>query len=327
METLVKGQRWISETELDQGLGTLLKAEARRLTIFYPKTGKTRVYQLQNSPLFRMIFSKDDVINSHEGWKLTIVSFYEQDGLIIYKGIRDDTREMCELPETVIDGKITFTRPRERILAGQLSKSSEFNFRYQALRQYQNIYASPLLGLCGNRVSLIPHQLHIACEVGNRFAPRVLLADEVGLGKTVEAGLVLNRQLLTGRIQRVLIVVPEVLIHQWLVEMLRRFNLHFTLLNKTIYYATDTENPFDSSQLILISKEFLCADPQRQQKVKDSQWDMLIVDEAHQLQWSEKSGGTPEYNLIAALAAKIPSVLLLTATPEQLGQEGHFCPS
>ncbi|MCY4328642.1 MAG: RNA polymerase-associated protein RapA [Endozoicomonadaceae bacterium] len=324
METLVAGQRWISEAELDQGLGTLLKVQDRRITIFYPKTGKTRVYQLQNNPLYRMIFGKDDVVKSHEGWKFTIVSFYEKGGLITYKGTRDDTGETCELAEVVIDGQITFTRPRERILSGQLSKNSEFNFRYQALKQYQHIYASPVLGLCGNRISLIPHQLHIASEVGNRFAPRVLLADEVGLGKTVEAGLILNRQLLTGRIQRILVIVPEVLIHQWLVEMLRRFNLHFTVLNKDLYNATDADNPFDSAQFILISKEFLCADPQRQQKVKESQWDMLVVDEAHQLQWSEKSDGSPEYNLVAALSAQTPGVLLLTATPEQLGQEGHF---
>jgi ATP-dependent helicase HepA len=64
--------------------------------------------------------------------------------------------------------------------------------------------------------------------VGRRHAPRVLLADEVGLGKTIEAGMILHQQLLSGAAERVLIVVPETLQHQWLVEMLRRFNLRFS---------------------------------------------------------------------------------------------------
>ena len=85
--------------------------------------------------------------------------------------------------------------------------------------------SSTVLGLVGARIGLIPHQLYIAAEVAGRYAPRVLLADEVGLGKTIEAGLILHRLLLTGRAERVLILVPEPLLHQWLVELRRRFNL------------------------------------------------------------------------------------------------------
>src|SRR5690606_31509505 len=91
---------------------------------------------------------------------------------------------------------------------------------------------SPIFGLAGPRVQLLPHQLYIADEVASRHAPRVLLADEVGLGKTIEAGLVLHQQLISGRVKRALIVVPTSLQHQWLVEMLRRFNLYFTLLDE-----------------------------------------------------------------------------------------------
>ncbi|MGC6627730.1 SNF2-related protein, partial [Escherichia coli] len=73
-------------------------------------------------------------------------------------------------------------------------------------------------GLRGIRASLIPHQLYIANEVGKRHNPRVLLADEVGLGKTIEAGMIIHQQLMDGRAERVLIIVPESLQHQWLVE-------------------------------------------------------------------------------------------------------------
>ncbi|SQJ21586.1 ATP-dependent helicase HepA [Salmonella enterica subsp. enterica serovar Poona] len=67
----------------------------------------------------------------------------------------------------------------------------------------------PYSGLRGQRTNLIPHQLNIAHDVGRRHAPRVLLADEVGLGKTIEAGMILHQQLLSGAAERVLIIVPE----------------------------------------------------------------------------------------------------------------------
>ena len=91
---------------------------------------------------------------------------------------------------------------------------------------------SPIQGLRGPRIDLIGHQLHIADQVARRYAPRVLLADEVGLGKTIEAGLILHQQLQTGRAGRVLIVVPDALVHQWFVEMARRFNLRFSIFDE-----------------------------------------------------------------------------------------------
>src|SRR5690606_38077167 len=91
-------------------------------------------------------------------------------------------------------------------------------------------------------------------QVTERYAPRVLLADEVGLGKTIEAGLILHQQILSGRTRRALIIVPDALLHQWLVEMLRRFNLSFTLIDSDRFEAlseSDETNPFDSAQLVL----------------------------------------------------------------------------
>ncbi len=324
MTKFVIGQRWVSETELDQGLGTVLKVESRRLTLLYTSTGDTRIYQSTNCPLHRIIFNAGDIIRSHDGCGLKVLESTETEGLITYKVVYTSDGSCRELCETEIDGNITLTKPRQRILAGQLSKNSEFNLRYQCLKAFQEIRKSPLLGLAGNRISLIPHQLNIAKEVGDRFAPRVLLADEVGLGKTIEAGMIMSRQLLTGRIQRILVVVPETLTHQWLVEMIRRFNLRFTLLNSQLYNAIDIDNPFDSAQLILTSIELLSSNVSHQNKVLESDWDLLVVDEAHHLQWSEKNGGSSEYKLIERLVQQTPSVLLLTATPEQLGREGHF---
>ncbi|MCK5894314.1 MAG: RNA polymerase-associated protein RapA [Endozoicomonadaceae bacterium] len=325
MPTFVSGQRWISDTEVEQGLGTILTIEAGTVTLFYPATGETRVYRQENCPLSRVMFAVGDTIESYEGWSLTVteVNVGEESGLITYSGTLENG-ERRDLPESCLSNFIAFNKPQDRLLAGQIDLNSHFSLRYQSLYYYRRVIESPLLGLTGARASLIPHQLHIAKEVGCRFAPRVLLADEVGLGKTIEAGLILNQQLLTGQARRILIVLPEPLVHQWLVEMLRRFHLHFSVFDEERCRNADGENPFSSEQLILTSLEFLCNHFEYQQQVVDAGWDLLVVDEAHHLLWSESEGGSLEYQVVESLAHCTPSVLLLTATPEQLGVESHF---
>jgi ATP-dependent helicase HepA len=180
----------------------------------------------------------------------------------------------------------------------------------------------------GPRVQLLPHQIYIAHQVAQRFAPRVLLADEVGLGKTIEAGLIAHQQLLTGRAQRILVVVPDSLVHQWLVELLRRFNLHFTIMDYERFDAiteADDGNPFDSAQLVLCQLSMLAdqGNPDIYHQACAADWDLMIVDEAHHLQWTEQAI-SQEYQCIEGLAREVAGLLLLTATPEQLGVESHF---
>ncbi len=180
-------------------------------------------------------------------------------------------------------------------------------------------------GLCGMRAGLIPHQLYIAHEVGRRHAPRVLLADEVGLGKTIEAGMIIHQQVLAGRAERILIVVPETLQHQWLVEMMRRFNLHFSIFDeeRCIEAFAEAENPFDTQQYVLCSLDFLRKSRKRFEQALEGEWDLLVVDEAHHLEWSQDKPSR-EYQVVEGLAERTAGVLLLTATPEQLGRESHF---
>ncbi|MGL5484262.1 MAG: RNA polymerase-associated protein RapA, partial [Aeromonas veronii] len=202
---------------------------------------------------------------------------------------------------------------------------SRFTLRYEALINQHQRRRNPTRGLAGGRVSLIPHQLYIAHEVGHRYAPRVLLADEVGLGKTIEAGMIIHQQLLSGRAHRVLILLPETLQHQWLVEMLRRFNLHFSLFDeeRCIEAFADAENPFETEQLVICSLDFLRKKRRRFEQVLEAEWDLLVVDEAHHLEWSEEAPSRA-YEMVEALAEQVPGVLLLTATPDQLGHQSHF---
>ncbi|WP_345830471.1 RNA polymerase-associated protein RapA [Erwinia sp. HDF1-3R] len=320
------GQRWISDTESELGLGTIVAVDTRMVTVLFSATGENRLYAKNDSPITRVMFNPGDTITSHEGWQLEVEEVLSENGLMDYIGTRLDTGETgVLLREVMLDSKLVFSKPQDRLFAGQLDRMDRFALRFRARKYQSEQYRLPVSGLRGMRTSLIPHQLHIAHDVGRRHAPRVLLADEVGLGKTIEAGMIIHQQLLAGRAERVLIVVPETLQHQWLVEMLRRFNLRFALFDDERYTQAqqDSDNAFETEQLVICSLDFVRRNKQRLAMLADAEWDLLIVDEAHHLAWED---GQPsrEYQVIEQLAEQIPGVLLLTATPEQLGMESHF---
>lgn len=325
------GQRWISDSESDQGLGTVTGVEHRFVNIIFTATGESRQYAKANAPLTRVIFNAGDIIPSHEGWLLTVTSSSEEHGIITYHGIRQDTQAETALKEVMIDHFIKFNKPHDRLLNSQVDRLDWYQLRKDCLQHQYQQQQSELMGLTGARVSLIPHQLYIADEVGNRFAPRVLLADEVGLGKTIEAGLIIHQQLVSGRAKRILIIVPESLMHQWLVEMLRRFNLKFSIFDEdrcveSSGHASEGEeatNPFSTEQLVLVNLGFITKNPTWYEELISEEWDLMVVDEAHHLNWQQDNPSI-EYQCIEQLAQVIPGVLLLTATPDQLGHESHF---
>lgn len=330
--SFVVGQRWISESENNLGLGIVTAVDNRTVTLSFPASDEQRVYAVAVAPLTRVQFQKGDRVTSVDGWQLDIEDVVENQGVALYLGKRVDTQEESVLPEMQLDHKVSFSKPQDRLFSAQIDRSDRFALRYRALKHQQAQFQSELRGMRGIRASLIPHQLHIAKEVGQRLSPRVLLADEVGLGKTIEAGMILQQQLFSGRVDRVLVLVPESLQHQWLVEMLRRFSLNFSMFDEercADFTKKDednndiSENPFETEALVIASIDWLSANPQRAKQVLDADWDMLIVDEAHHLEWDEQNPSMA-YQFVAQLSKQISAVLLLTATPEQLGQESHF---
>jgi ATP-dependent helicase HepA len=324
--TFTIGQRWISDAEPELGLGTLVRKEARTITLMFMASGESRIYAADNAPITRVILQPGDITESMDGWTLKVESAHEADGLMLYRGLLEDGTG-AELAEGSLSNYLQFNRPQERLFNGLIDDNHWFDLRRRTLEQQQLQSQSELLGLGGVRTELLPHQLYIAHEVGRRLAPRVLLADEVGLGKTIEACLILHRQLLSGTATRALIVVPEPLLHQWLVELVRRFNLRFSLFDEERCHAVvesgQAENPFQAEQLIICGLDLLTGSATRLQQAMAGEWDMLIVDEAHHLKWHQDDP-SPAYSAIAQLAGGTPGVLLLTATPEQLGRSGHF---
>ena len=339
MADFVPGQRWISNTESELGLGLILEVSFKRVTVLFLASDERRIYASDNAPLTRVSFAPGDIIESIEEEKLTVTQLIEQGGLITYVG-KTKSGELVQLEEIELNHHIQFNKPQDRLFTGQIDPNSWFLLRYNTWLRLQQHQQSPVKGLLGGRASLIPHQLYIAHEAANRSTPRIMLADEVGLGKTIEAGLILHHRIINGLTQRVLIIVPESLLHQWLIEMLRRFNLRFSVFDEercleelnvngldefdsSAHSPDDETNPFSTEQLILCSQRFFSDHPRRQQQALQAGWDMVIVDEAHHLEWSEQSP-SPEYQFVEQLSLVSPSIILLTATPEQLGKESHF---
>lgn len=316
------GQRWVSSAEPALGLGLVVEVSGRHVEMAFPAADEQRSYALATAPLSRVIYREGESLEDGDGNQYTVTSIGESHQCVIYDVVDADGNS-SKLPEAKLNSHVHFSNPRSRLLTGQLDKPSRFALRYETQLHQGRLQASKVRGLLGARAQLLPHQFYIASQVASRYAPRVLLADEVGLGKTIEAGLIIHQQLITGLASRVLIVVPDSLVHQWLVEMLRRFNLQFSVVDADRCAAMPEDNVFEESQLLLCPQSLIAENMLQFSYALECDWDLLVVDEAHHLEWHE---GKPSkaYKRVEALAEQAQGLLLLTATPEQLGLEGHF---
>ncbi|SPX12189.1 RNA polymerase-associated protein [Escherichia coli] len=175
------GQRWISDTEANWDLEPLSRW-MRELSLYFSHLlVKNRLYARSDSPVTRVMFNPGDTITSHDGWQMQVEEVKEENGLLTYIGTRLDTEESgVALREVFLDSKLVFSKPQDRLFAGQIDRMDRFALRYRARKYSSEQFRMPYSGLRGQRTSLIPHQLNIAHDVGRRHAPRVLLADEVG---------------------------------------------------------------------------------------------------------------------------------------------------
>ncbi|WP_395789648.1 RNA polymerase-associated protein RapA [Aquimonas sp.] len=316
----VPGQRWLSTAEPELGLGTVMRLIGRSVQIVFTGSGVVRQYALESAPLVRAEFRVGERLRT-EGVEYTVEAINIVDGLYVY-AVGDR-----EINEGLLDAEQPVSQADARLLSGRVDRSPAFELRREALRRRAEARRHPGWGVLGARIDLIPHQLKVAELAAERRQPRLLLADEVGLGKTIEAGMITAQQLATGRAQRVLVLVPESLVHQWFVELLRRFNLRFALYDEerceAITEVDPSRNPFEDEQCVIAAVGWLANDRKRCKQLLEAGWDLLVVDEAHHLAWAPEQP-SPEYALVEQLSTRVPGLILLTATPEQLGRSGHF---
>lgn len=320
MDGFVPGQRWFSSAEPELGLGTVLRVAGRQVQIVFTGSGVLRHYAMGSAPLLRALFRAGDRVRI-DGCE-TVIERAELDaGLACY---HCGTRQHFE---GELDAEQPVSQADSRLLTGRVDRNDRFELRRECLQRRAQARAHPGWGVLGARIDLIPHQLRVAETAAARRPPRLLLADEVGLGKTIEACLIAAQLLARGRALRVLVLVPESLVNQWYIELLRRFNLRFAIYDEerceSLELGEPQANPFEDEQCLVASIDWLASHERRAQQTLAAGWDLLLVDEAHHLDWTPEAT-SPGYRLVESLAQATPGLLLLTATPEQLGLGGHF---
>lgn len=203
----------------------------------------------------------------------------------------------------------------------------DFYLHLTATRLKVRNQSEPYTFLANSCLELQPHQVFVAHRVTQKLNPRCILADEVGLGKTIEAGMILKELKARGLVDKTLIVVPASLVSQWQWEMKSKFNEHFTVYDRETLRHLEREhardNPWKIKKQILVSLH-LARREEVAAQIADIEWDMVIFDEAHHLRrklegfYGDEIVTTKAYRLASELVPKTKSMLLLTATPLQL---------
>ena len=177
-----------------------------------------------------------------------------------------------------------------------------------------------------SRVQLLPHQLWVCRKVNREWPFRWLVADDVGLGKTIECGLVLMPLIASGRVRRLLILAPAKLVPQWQFRLKDMFDIRLQR------YVSEVDTPggefWATASMVVASFHTLRDDRRgaRRRLLDADSWDLVIVDEAHHLGTDKKTGPTLAYGLLSDLAARqrIDSLLFFTGTPHRGKDFGFF---
>ncbi len=249
-----------------------------------------------------------------EGRRLA-VRFAGREGITVVSG-RDPA--LVEVPpDTPIEQAAT--GPIDALASGQAGPASAFALRTRVGRLEALRRADSLGALLSSRVHVLPHQVGAAGRILSDRMPRFVLADEVGLGKTVEAGLVFAGLRQLGLAERVLVVVPEHLAFQWLAELFHKFNALFTLLTpERVAALGGAEAALARSPHAIVSFEALRGDEALAEAAADLPLDLVIVDEAHHL------ADDALHACVAPICRASFGVLLLTATPVRLDPREYF---
>jgi len=236
-----------------------------------------------------------------------------------------DTQEVKQSVATCIDAD-----QRERII-------------FQFLRDVPYLLNAHRVGMETCTVNPWPHQVRVADTIVKRFPERFMLCDEVGLGKTIEAGLAIRQLLLSGAVRRVLILVPKSVLVQWQEELYEKFVLNFPrydghkfcdVFNREVP-AMACDNPWDAHPIMLASSHLAKRRERQQELLAAKDWDLVVIDEAHHARRKDFLNTDlfrpnrllellrgPERR--PGLCDKTRGLLLLTATPMQIDPREVF---
>src|SRR5579885_2032038 len=204
---------------------------------------------------------------------------------------------------------------------------SLFRLASEAYRIRLAYLFDPLIAVHTSLIEPLPHQITAVYETMLAKQPlRYLLADDPGAGKTIMTGLLIKELLIRGDLRRCLIVAPGNLVEQWQDELVRRFHLAFAILTNDRLEASVSGNAFQEIPLCIARLDKLSRSEAAQEMLRQSEWDLVVVDEAHKMS-ATFAGGEPKYtkryHLGELLGTLTRHLLLLTATPHN-GKEEDF---
>jgi len=318
----------MSETEPELGVGQIINLDFRTITLIFPVSGEQRIYNVKSGPpLNRYVLKIGEKATSDKGLSFFIEEIKEEDGLLWYKN-KDKI-----FSEAVLGFKKSNENSDAAVLSKLQAKNFSTNFDFslrERAAKLRGIWKSSIAkGLLGPKLRLLPHQLYLSYRATSGSSlPRLMLSDEVGLGKTIESGLIWNALHTEGKVKRTLIIVPEHLKNQWLIELGKKFNHWFSNIDENYIYeyrkhGADTQNVFLLHDTVLCSLDFLLANRYVSTAALEAPWDLLIIDEAHRL-IKTSQGANAEYTLAEQFSQKTQGLLLLSGTPIQLAPEAYF---
>ena len=303
------------------GIGRIVAVEGRTLLVEFPRSKTTLRLAHNTDALIAIELSR--------GRPIRLTATGEQS--FISDSLEDGTFRLAN--GRVVGADELWPLPFERSLLERLSDgeadSKDLLVRLKCLQLLSTRQAHGLGSFLGGRVRLFPHQLHVAERATTADPVRWLLADEVGLGKTIEACLILNRLVHTGRVERCLVVAPQSLTVQWLGELWRKYHQVFTLLDSDRLADVERDfgrdfNPFDVHRRAVIALEMLVERPHLTAQGELAGIDLLVVDEAQHLKRPPGHPGDPAWRAVAPIANLGRHVLLLSATPLEDDAFGFF---
>src|SRR3954464_3393061 len=326
MALFLKGMKIVHRAQAGWGVGHVLAVsdDPPRLSAEFPgRPGGPVILSSRDSALARFRFAPETAALLADGTAARVLRPLAGPGQDLYRYTVEVPGKKPQLrSEADLRAPVPREGPAEHLASGRWGTPEDFHLRAEAVRLDLERRADALGALFASRVYVMPHQVSVAHRVLTAPQPCFVLADEVGLGKTIEAGLVLSGLLHAGLVKRCLVVAPSHLTVQWLAELFHKFNLLFTLMDpdraRDDREAADAEAPEEEGSpwarhpLVITSLEWLSGSREETKAAAEASWDLVVIDEAHHLR------GARAYEVAQALAKATWGLLLLTATPLQL---------
>ena len=325
MSNLVEGAlvRW---TENSKIFGVISEITERSIKVKFDEQGPPSEFTRDNPPLERVLFNPGDRVNRYSTDEKCIVRKGGNTTPPEWLAYLLDKREERNIAEADLRPDIS-TNPLDRIRNKyNLGSAKDVNLALVTRDYRLQHFNNALVSLAAAKVDLKPYQVSVIHRVIHSYPHRFLLCDEVGLGKTIEAGMIFKELQMRGQAKRTLVIVPANLQLQWQFELKSKFNADFSILNRdTVSHLKNLgfENPFASPDYrnVIVSERWITRDPWRE-LVQNIDWELIIVDEAHHARSHSDGKTTQLFRLVNDLTdvARFSNraVLMLTATPMQL---------